>query len=448
LASDSSVVRVNAEAPYPAYADRGGFRFLSGLAVSGSPIATRTGDSLVELAEAPYRAQATAIYEQMRQMLRDVGGLSALLRQHMFQEAKRQFPVLESIRIEFEGDTPAPSSGIGINLMRGDPQVTYEIDGIALSPEGLAVYGRRTKLDETGMGPPAAHYTQAVKAGPYVFLAGMIPIDPVRSKAILGFDDVPSEGRWLQRNRSHPDSRTGPIAAQAWSLYTRILTTLESQGIPPGGVCVVTVFLQDAGDFADALRVHHSFFGDLAPALQVVVVDEVGHRGTLIEIECTATTDEITRSMSSQPMAEAPDLTMARDLAYISDQVGLGDDGILCRDLDDFEQVPRKHRSALDSLSESFSREEKVLVAQSYAALRRLLSALERGEMNVENLGHLLIRIRRPLSIEPFEAVRKLLMGEVLPAVTVLRSAAIAQSHEAVVAVSAACGRAESVKGG
>ena len=50
----------------------------------------------------------------------------------------------------------------------------------------------------------------------------------------------------------------------------------------------VAVMLQDIRDFGTFHRVHMHFFPNDPPALVVTGFNEVGHRGTLIEIEPTA----------------------------------------------------------------------------------------------------------------------------------------------------------------
>lgn len=99
---------------------------------------------------------------------------------------------------------------------------------------------------------------------------------------------MPAAGRFLTSGRSHPDSREGPMAAQAWYVYDCIRENLASQGLAMDDIVHVNAFLQDIRDVGTFHRVHRHFFPGRAPALTVSGFNEVGHRGTRIEIELTA----------------------------------------------------------------------------------------------------------------------------------------------------------------
>jgi enamine deaminase RidA (YjgF/YER057c/UK114 family) len=136
----------------------------------------------------------------------------------------------------------------------------------------------------------AAHFSHVISAGPYLFIAGQIPVDTSRPGAplIRGYDDIPEEGRFLRVGRSHEDTRNGPIAAQTWFTYDLIRQHLAGAGSSLDQVLNLVVYLQDMRDFPTFHRVHERFFPHNPPALTVLEVDEVGHKGTLIEIEPTA----------------------------------------------------------------------------------------------------------------------------------------------------------------
>lgn len=258
--ASGSPVQVTARAPFPDTVDRGSFRFISGLAAAEIDQVAFRG-SWLDLAEGPWRAQAEAIYDRLSELVVDAGGLGSVLRLHLYQQDKRMFPVLETVRLEKEGATASPSSGVGVRTLHSSPTALYEADGIALSAAGRATYGTRTAIACGRAGASASHYSQVSQAGPYVFLAGVIPIDPETHGLIATFEDIPVEGRFLRRGRSHPDARTGPIAAQTWATYERIFAALAEVELGPEQVMSSTVFLAHAADAADFLRVHGHLFG-------------------------------------------------------------------------------------------------------------------------------------------------------------------------------------------
>ncbi len=391
------------------YCDRGAFRFFSGTVSPEPPLPNSA--SWTELAELGMAGESDAVYTKLAAMMEEAGGLGNLLRLHLFQHDKRQFPALESARLKFEGEHASPSSGIGVRAPGSRPWI--EIDGIGLNPSGLERFGPRRTVAAGSAGRSASHYSQAALAGPYVFFAGMIPIDTATRKVVRGFDDVPEEARGLKRGRSHPDSRTGPIAAQTWSLYTRIFKALEELGGTAADLCSSTVFLAEAGDTADFLRVHKSFFPEGGPTLQLVCVDEVGHEGTLIEIECSATIGLPIKRWSAEGHEgrESPDVVVAGEIAYVGDSLGLTKEG-----------VP----------AEGF-------LAQAEIALQELKLAVTGAGLKLSDVAHLWLRVARPCNRELLDELLKRHSEFNAVAVTITESQGLPHSERAEIAISAIC---------
>lgn len=250
------------------------------------------GDSRwTERIEGPIHSQAAAIYERLKEVLaRQGGGLGHLLRLHLYQRDKRFFPVFDRVRRHYEPSSPAPSTAVGMGRFEPCGEVWLDIDGIALRPGMEGEIGPRRALGGSPRHAAAAHFSHVVGAGPYLFLAGQIPIDTSRPGAplIRGYEDIPPEGRFLQAGRSHEDARNGPIAAQSWFTYDIIRQHLEGAGSSLGQIINLTVYLQDMRDFPTFHRVHARFFPEAPPPLTVIQAGEVGHKGTLVEIEPTA----------------------------------------------------------------------------------------------------------------------------------------------------------------
>jgi enamine deaminase RidA (YjgF/YER057c/UK114 family) len=422
-------------APFPAYVDRGPFRYFSSLAWQGTSEAQRAAGSWMELAEGPFEAQAAAIYDVMEAALADSGGLEAVLRQHMYQRDKRRFPVLESIRQERERAGAAPSSGLGLRSLRSEA-VTYELDAIALSPEGRERLGGRRLMEAAAVGEAAALYSQAVEVGPYIFTAGMLALAPDNSWAVTSFDDIAEEGRWLQRGRSHPDFRMGPVVSQAWTLYERFDAFLRSQGLDLGHVANATVFLHDEGDFADALRVHEAWFGGAGPAVQVIGVDEVGHKGSVIEIEITASRDEVRRTASSSWEAEPPAVVEAGDLVFTSDHLPVTGEGRILSE-DEMDGYVGKEDGLPEVLTE-MDAGQRLLGAQTWAALKSLAESIARSGLDPECLGQLTVRIAGATEETAWlDRIVRRHLGDVDRAVVLLEVPSIPHSRYARVGIAA-----------
>ncbi|HTI37260.1 MAG TPA: RidA family protein [Vicinamibacterales bacterium] len=98
-------------------------------------------------------------------------------------------------------------------------------------------------------GAPAAigPYSQAVKAGGFIFVSGQIPIDP-------------ATGQMLQAD----------IAAQTHRVITNLREILTAGGSSLDKVVRSTVFLADMGDFAAMNEVYASYFTAPAPARSTI----------------------------------------------------------------------------------------------------------------------------------------------------------------------------------
>jgi len=245
----------------------------------------------VDSIEGPIASQSISAYESVSEILEKEGGdLTQLVRFHLYQRDKRFFPVFDSIRKFYEPNDPTPSTAVGMGHFDPNESVRFNIDGIAMNPEAEKSLGKRTALPGSIEHSSAAHFSHVVGAGPYLFVAGQIPTDTSKpgSPLINNYDDIPEEGHILKVGRSHEDSRNGPIAVQTWFTYDLIRKHLEGSGSSMEHILNLTVYLQDMRDFPTFHRIHETFFPSDPPALTVLQVAEVGHKGERIEIEPTA----------------------------------------------------------------------------------------------------------------------------------------------------------------
>lgn len=90
-------------------------------------------------------------------------------------------------------------------------------------------------------------YSQAVRAGPLLFISGQVPIDPATGNLV-----------------------TGDIAAQAHRVLKNIGEILKAAGASYDAVVRTTVFLADMNDFAAMNEVYAGYFTQPAPARSTV----------------------------------------------------------------------------------------------------------------------------------------------------------------------------------
>jgi len=418
---------------YPVAVRAGQFLFLSGqvawdprhglirglddLPPEGRRLAT--GSAYADAVEGPVAAQSWFIYQNVRRVLTSHGSaLDQMLRAHIYQRDKRFFPAFERVRMQFEPGAAAPSSGIGISRLQRSTEAWIDLDAIALIPGG-ALQGREV-LSPPGLLPSASFYSQGVRAGAFLFLAGHIPIDTARpgKPVIRGYDDVPEEGRLLRTGRSHPDSRDGPIAAQAWFTYNEIRKLLESQGASPRDIVNLTVYLQDMRDLPTFHRVHARFFPEDPPALTVTQFVEVGHRGTLIEIEPTAVVpgQGVTRRALRAPRPpglHAAAAVEAGPLIFLSGAIGWAENGPLRGPAG----LSPEGRGAVERLGG----DRPAAAAQAWGALDSMRETLEAAGLSLRDLVKLTLYLQDLEDFQAFDAVCRALVPGDPPALSLVQ---------------------------
>jgi 2-iminobutanoate/2-iminopropanoate deaminase len=111
---------------------------------------------------------------------------------------------------------------------------------------------------------PIGPYTQAIRAGDFVFLSGQIGIDPAVGK-------ITASG----------------AADQATQALKNIRAILTAAGLNASHVVKTTIFLANMDDFAKVNDAYGEFFEDDPPARSTVAVTKLP-MNALVEIEAIA----------------------------------------------------------------------------------------------------------------------------------------------------------------
>ena len=118
---------------------------------------------------------------------------------------------------------------------------------------------------KTGKAPEAiGPYSQAIKAGGFVFVSGQIPIDPETGQFV-----------------------SGGIAEQTRQVMKNLSAVLDAAGSDLQLVVKTSVFLADMEEFAAMNEVYGKFFGDEPPARATVQAVRLP-RDARVEIEAVA----------------------------------------------------------------------------------------------------------------------------------------------------------------
>lgn len=117
----------------------------------------------------------------------------------------------------------------------------------------------------SGSAPKAlGPYSQAVRAGQFLFLSGQVPIDPATGELVQG--------------------GTGP---QTHQVLKNITAVLSAANISLDHVVRTTVFLLDMNDFTEMNDVYKKYFNSPAPARAAVQVARLP-KDARVEIDATA----------------------------------------------------------------------------------------------------------------------------------------------------------------
>jgi enamine deaminase RidA (YjgF/YER057c/UK114 family) len=138
---------------------------------------------------------------------------------------------------------------------------------------------------------PLARYSAWTRRGDFIFLSGIIAVEPARGRIIRGYDDLPtgvadSIGR---TGEFSVDAKDGPIIAQSWFVLDRIRATMEEAGGSLAQVFKLVQYFRNLNDFPRYNTVRRSFFPDTPPVSTVVEVSAMmPSNDILIEVEATA----------------------------------------------------------------------------------------------------------------------------------------------------------------
>ncbi|HEY7848358.1 MAG TPA: Rid family detoxifying hydrolase [Candidatus Limnocylindria bacterium] len=121
----------------------------------------------------------------------------------------------------------------------------------------------RTQIETSAAPPATGAYSQAIRAGGFVFAAGQLGADPATGELADG------------------------VAAQAERALLNLTAVLDAAGVSLDRVVKTTIFLSDMANFAAVNEAYARHFPAPYPARATIAVRELP-RGGLVEIEAIA----------------------------------------------------------------------------------------------------------------------------------------------------------------
>ncbi len=112
---------------------------------------------------------------------------------------------------------------------------------------------------------PISHYTDAVEAAGFLYISGMLPVDPAGE--LVGGGDV---------------------IRQTEQVLGNVAAVLDATGASFADVVRVGVYLRNIADREAVNTVRRRYFGAARPASTLVEVSALAHPGALVEIEAVA----------------------------------------------------------------------------------------------------------------------------------------------------------------
>ncbi|MFT4268116.1 MAG: RidA family protein [Xenophilus sp.] len=143
-------------------------------------------------------------------------------------------------------------------------------------------------------GAPMARYAAARRVGDFVFMSGVVAMDPATHRAIARYEDLPEDALaalrplGYQTGQMSVDVFEAPIVAQSWFVLSRIRELAVEQGGGMAQVFKLVQYFRRLSDYAHFNRVRGLFYPADPPVSTVVEVnrflpgDEV-----LVEVEAT-----------------------------------------------------------------------------------------------------------------------------------------------------------------
>lgn len=143
----------------------------------------------------------------------------------------------------------------------------------------------------TDIAQPLARYAPYRRVGDFVFLSGIIAVDPSQGKVITGYADIPDHARTLlgETGEMSVDVKEGPALVQSWYIFDKIEKTVADAGGQMSDVFKLVQYFKDLRDFPLYNRVRKLFFPAEPPASTVVEVSGMLPTSeVIIEVEATA----------------------------------------------------------------------------------------------------------------------------------------------------------------
>lgn len=144
------------------------------------------------------------------------------------------------------------------------------------------------------MGQPMANYAAARRAGDFLFVSGVVAVDPARRAIVQSYEDLPAHAREQLRGLGYDtgqmtvDLYEAPAVAQSWFVLERIRQIAHAHGATMDDAVKLVQYFRDLRHYPFYNRVRGLFYPTQPPASTVVEVARfMPSDHALIEVEAT-----------------------------------------------------------------------------------------------------------------------------------------------------------------
>jgi 2-iminobutanoate/2-iminopropanoate deaminase len=143
-------------------------------------------------------------------------------------------------------------------------------------------------------GTPMAHYAAARRVGDFVFLSGVVAVNPTTRQTVSRYEELPAEalpplrGLGYITGQMSVDVFEAPIVAQSWFVLDRIRAIAEEHGGKMDDVVKLVQYFRHLPHYAQYNRVRGLFYPGQPPVSTVLEVSRfLPSDDALIEVEAT-----------------------------------------------------------------------------------------------------------------------------------------------------------------
>ena len=141
---------------------------------------------------------------------------------------------------------------------------------------------------------PLARYAAWRRAGDFVFLSGVIAVDPTTRKVVNAYEDLPMNAQTQLQTLGYNtgqlsvDIYEAPASSQSWFVLNRIKDIVEAEGGQMKDVFKLVQYFQDLRHYPVYNRVRGLFCTESVVSTVVEVSRMLPNDQVLIEVEATA----------------------------------------------------------------------------------------------------------------------------------------------------------------